>query len=130
MDPTTKKEPPWIENCETLHLLALEAQYLSFILDIEKEIRVLEHIIVCTNCFDSAKQLINEDFDDDWVRLFSKCSFELIRTSRPRYEDYEDHESFVSARISWRLEKLQSLAVDAEVELKNLQEELKKKILT
>lgn len=126
MDPTLKKEPPWIENCETLHLLSLEAQYLAFILDIEKELRFLEHILSCSKCFSYAKQLIYKDINEDWVNLFSKGSFELIRTSRPRYEDYKDPESFLSARISWRIERLANLIIDAEVELNNLQEKLKK----
>lgn len=128
MDSMLKKDPPWIENCETLSLLSLEAQYLAFILDIEKEIRFLEHILRCSKCFNHAKQLISNDSDTGWSNLFTKNTFEIIRTSRPRYEDYEDNESFLSARISWRLERLSNLIIDGEVELKNLQEELKKSL--
>ena len=128
MDPNLKTDPPWIKNCETLSLLSLEAQYLAFILDVEKEKRFLEHILRCSKCFNHAKQLICIDSNSSWVNLFNKNSFELIRTSRPRYEDYKDQESFLSARISWRLERLANLIIDAEVELKNLQEELKKSL--
>jgi hypothetical protein len=123
-----RSDPEWVGRCETLDLLSLEAQYLDFILDMEKEIRYLEHFLECPTCLSEAINLVDEEANDDWSRLFSRETTEIIRTGRPRFKDYDKNEAFVRARIFWRLDKLESLLIDAENEMENLQKELKKRL--
>ncbi len=115
------------EGCEQLWLLHMEADYIGFMVSIETEIRLLEHIGSCHTCMDKITEVSNQIRDpaDELEELFTvELSERLSGTPNsedcPRRNDFPDVDSYIKARIDWRVKKLKKLLSDAELELSHL----------
>jgi hypothetical protein len=125
------------EGCEPLWLLHMEADYIGFMVSIETEIRLLEHIGSCIVCIDKLSEVTNKVRDpaDDLEKLFAvnlpeKLADKPDSEDCPRRDDFPDADSYIKARIGWRVKRLKKLLSDAELELSHLsgriREEVKK----
>jgi hypothetical protein len=115
------------EGCEPLWLLHMEADYIGFMVSIESEVRLLEHIGSCRACMDKLAEVFREARDpaDELEELFAvdlpeKLAGEPGSEECPRRGDYPDSDAFIKARIGWRIKKLKKLLADAELELGHL----------
>jgi hypothetical protein len=128
------------EGCEPLWLLHMEADYIGFMVSIETEIRLLEHIGSCISCMNKLSEVSNKvrDPTDELEELFSvdlpeKLADKPDSEDCPRRDDFHDADSCIKARIGWRVKKLKKLLSNAELELGHLsgriREEAKKSTL-
>ena len=115
------------EGCEPLWLIHMEAEYIGFMVGVESEIRFLEHIHGCGVCRDhhadifTTKRDPSDELEETFaIDLPSKLGPENSNSKCPIKADYTDPNSFIEARIAWRLEKLHNLLADAELELGHL----------
>jgi hypothetical protein len=118
--------------CEVFRLLELRGEYTSFIVDLESELSSLRHIMECKLCGEEAKLMVNRVGGEDtwWSNLFSGTLPELLGDEHvsvepcPRLGDYGDLEAFIAARVSWRIQRVEGIRGDAEIELADLKDRL------
>jgi hypothetical protein len=111
-----------METCETVELLRIEGKYLYFIVELSTEIKILEHARKCEECREWIRNNIDgDDIHELYGNLFDTTVYDPIV---PKYSDYEDLESFVDGRIDWRIERLENLYENAEMELQDLRKRL------
>jgi hypothetical protein len=120
------------QDCEEFRLHELKGEYASFILDLESEANLLEHVLGCKRCRDSIRRLIEGGRGQDvwWGSLFNGELQSLLgeegvtftgRTGEcPRLRDYSDVDDFIEDRIRWRAKRLLEIRSYAEEELKAL----------
>ena len=120
------------EDCEPLTFLHMEAEYIGFMVSLESETRLLKHIRSCRGCKDKLAEIFTESRSpkDELDELFSTNLHEKLRgnlsmTDCPNRENYADADTFIEARIDWRLDKLGKILSDAELELAQLSERIK-----
>ena len=113
---------PYMETCEILELLRVEGNYLSFIVELNTEKKILKHVKKCEEC---RKWIINkidgDEIHEHFGKLFDTIVYDPIV---PKYSDYEDNDTFIDARITWRLERLEELLKNAEMELEKIGKKL------
>ena len=115
------------EGCEPLWLLHMEADYIGFMVSIETEIRLLEHIGSCRACMDKLAEVSNRvrDPDDELEELFSVDLPEKL-AGKPGSEgcsirdNYPVADAYIKARVDWRVKRLKKLLSDAELDLGHL----------
>jgi len=119
------------DNCEPLWLLAMEGEYISFLVSLESEKEILEHYLVCKKCRERLCNIIKQaESEDPLDEIFHRDLNQWIGASSnaskdcPKINDYTDSEAFIDARITWRLNVLRKLAADAELELGHLSERI------
>jgi len=111
-----------MEICETVELLRIEGKYLYFIVELSTEIKTLEHAKKCEECREWIRDNIDgEEIYELYGNLFDTTVYDPIV---PKYADYEDLDSFIDARINWRIERLDNLYENAEMELQDLKKRL------
>ena len=114
--------------CEVFRLLELRGEYESFIVDLESELAFLRHIAECKLCGEEAKTMVDREGGDDtwWSNLFSGTLPEILGEEQasvepcPRLDDYGDLEAFIAARVGWRIQRVEDIRGDAEIELADL----------
>jgi hypothetical protein len=117
---------------EVFRLLELREEYAAFIADLESELSYLKHFMDCKLCWEKAKIIVNRERGDDswWSNLFSRIFPEslgedqVLVESCPRLDDYSDLDAFIAARIRWRIQRVEGIRGDAEIELADLQNRL------
>ncbi len=107
-----------MEDCDALDLLWLEGRYLSFIVETNTELNILEHLEKCSAC--RVKIMNSIENDEKILGLGSLFQRGLGEEEIPSYGG--DPESFMDARITWRRAKLEALLRDAELELEGMRE--------
>jgi len=118
--------------CDVFRLLELRGEYESFIVDLESELAFLRHIADCKLCGEEAKTMVNREGGDDtwWSKLFSGRLPEILGEAQlsvepcPRLDDYGDLEAFIAARVRWRIQRVEGIRGDAEIELADLKDRL------
>ena len=118
--------------CETFRLLELRGEYESFILDLESELAFLRHIVECKICGEEAKMMVDREESEDtwWSNLFSGMLPENLgedpvsAESCPRLDDYGGQGAFIAARVRWRIQRIESIRGDAEIELTDIKDRL------
>ena len=117
---------------EVLRLLELREEYTSFIVDLESELAFLRHIADCKLCGEEAKMMVNRERGEDtwWSNLFSRVLPEILGEDQtsvepcPRLDDDGDLDAFIAARVRWRIQRVEGIRGDAEIELADLQDRL------
>ncbi len=86
------------EGCEPLWLLHMEADYIGFMVSIETEIRLLEHIDSCRACMDKLAEVSNKVRDpaDELEELFAVDLPEKL-ADKPGSEDCPIRDNFSDA---------------------------------
>ena len=127
-----KKFSALADDCEPLWLLHMEAEYIGFLVSVETEVRLLKHIHSCKACRDKIALVYSRERDpaDELEELFAiDLPEKLLNSSAvldcPRREKYPDADGYIEARISWRLDRLQTIISNAEIELKQLSTNIK-----
>ena len=118
--------------CDVFRLLELRGEYESFIVDLESELASLRHITECKLCWEKAKTMVNGEGSEDswWSNLFSGMLPETLGEDQlsvepcPRLDDYGDLEAFIAARVRWRIQRVEGIRDDAEIELADLKDRL------
>jgi len=118
--------------CEAFRLLELRREYESFIVELKSELAFLRHIVECKICGEEAKRMVDREESDDpwWSNLFSGMLPENLGEAQvsvepfPRLDDYEDLEMFIVARVRWRIQRVEGIQGDAEIELKDINDRL------
>jgi hypothetical protein len=118
--------------CEVFRLLELRGEYTSFIVDLESELSSLRHIMECKLCWEEAKMMVIHVGGEDtwWSNLFSGRLPEILGEDQvsvepcPRLDDYGDLDAFIAARVRWRIQRVEGIRGDAEIELADLQDRL------
>jgi len=118
--------------CDVFRLLELRGGYESFIVDLESELAFLRHIADCKLCGEEAKTMVDREGGDDtwWSKLFSGRLPEILGEAQlsvepcPRLDDYGDLEAFIAARVRWRIQRVEGIRGDAEIELADLKDRL------
>ena len=118
--------------CEVFRLLELRGEYESFIVDLDAELAFLKHIAECKLCGGEAKMMVNREGGDDtwWSNLFSGMLPETLGEEQvsvepcPRLDDYGDLEAFIAARVRWRIQRVEGIRGDAEIELADIKDRL------
>lgn len=120
------------EGCEPLWLIHMEAEYIGFMVGVESEISLLEHIRGCRVCRDRLADIFdaNREPADNLEETFAidlplRLGPGNSDSQCPVKIDYTDPDAFIEARIIWRLEKLRKLLHDAELELGHLSGRIK-----
>jgi len=114
--------------CEVFKLLELRGEYESFIIDLESELSFLRHIAECKLCGGEVKMMVNREGSDDtwWSNLFSGMLSENLGEEQasvepcPRLDDYGDLGAFIAARVRWRIQRVEGIRGDAEIELADI----------
>jgi hypothetical protein len=117
---------------EVFKLLELRGEYTSFIADLESELEFLRHITECKLCWEEAKMMVEgEGSEDTWrSNLFSEVLLEILGEDHvsaepcPCLDDYGDLDAFIAARVRWRIQRVEGIRGDAEIELADLIERL------
>ena len=117
---------------EVFRLLELREEYAAFIVDLESELAFLRHISDCKLCREEVKMIINRERVEDtwWSNLFSRGLPEILGEDQtsvklcPRFDDYGDLDAFVTARVRWRIQRVEGIRGNAEIELADLQDRL------
>jgi hypothetical protein len=129
-----KKFSALADDCEPLWLLHMEAEYIGFLVSVETETRLLEHIRTCSECRDKLAFIFNRERDpaDELEELFAIDLPEKLLTSStildcPIRGHFKDADDYIEARIKWRLDKLREIISNAEIELKQLSEKIREK---
>lgn len=120
------------EDCEPLTFLHMEAEYIGFMVSLESEMRLLKHIRSCRVCKDKLAGIFTEARtpEDELDELFATNLNEKLggnpsMTDCPAKMNYTDADTFIEARIDWRLNKLGKILSNAELELAQLSEKIK-----
>ncbi len=120
------------ENCEPLWLLAVESEYVGFLVSLESEKRVLEHIASCEDCRRRLRTVIEKaESEDELDEVFHRELNAWMGGSSsatincPLRDDFQDIDSYIDARITWRVGVLRELSNDAELELGHLSNRIK-----
>ncbi|MHA2176489.1 MAG: hypothetical protein ACXACP_04695 [Candidatus Hodarchaeales archaeon] len=117
---------------EVFRLLELREEYTAFIVDLESELAFLKHIEDCKLCREEAKMMVNSERGEDtwWSQLFSRWLPEIFGEDQtsvepcPCLDDYRDLDAFIDARVRWRIQRVEGIRGDAEIELADLQDRL------
>jgi hypothetical protein len=104
----------------------------SSIADLESELEFLRHITECKLCWEEAKMMVEgEGSEDTWrSNLFSEVLLEILGEDHvsaepcPCLDDYGDLDAFIAARVRWRIQRVEGIRGDAEIELADLIERL------
>lgn len=127
-----KKFSALAEDCEPLWLLHMEGDYIGFMVSVESEARLLRHVRGCRDCKAKLRLIHSGERSpiDELEELFSiDLPEKLLNSSSmldcPLKANYPDADAYVEARIDWRLNKLQDIIANAELELKNLSEKIR-----
>ena len=112
-----RQVPVWGGDCEAMRLLGLEGEYLSFLLDMEVELGLLRHVLGCSMCLETIKGQISGEGESD------------LGTIGELFDDamgvnVVDLDDLVERRISQRIEQLERLKKDADLELEDLRRNL------
>ena len=119
-------------DCESYILLELRGEYISFIIDLETELSILKHFLVCKRCRGYIKRFVEMKCknEDKWSKLFSRNQPAMIidnekitqikEGTQQKQERVEDNGSFIDERIKWRMTKIRNLIINAESELNDL----------
>jgi hypothetical protein len=118
--------------CEVFRLLELRGEYTSFLADLESELSFLRHLVECRLCGDEAKMMVDRVGGEDtwWSNLFSGRLPELLGEEHvsvepcPRLGNYGDLGAFIAARVSWRIQRVEGIQGDAEIELADIKDRL------
>ena len=117
------------DTCEDFSLLELSGKYRSFIIDLETELSLLKHIKECISCQETVRRIVLQEIIGDtwWKNLFSEALPKTLGEEQPfvepcpRRDDYNNLDSFIKARIKWRIQRVETLKEDAEIELSDIQ---------
>ena len=127
-----KKFSALAEDCEPLWLLHMEAEYIGFMVSVESEARLLRHVRGCDDCKKKLRLIHSGERNpaDELEELFSVDLPEKLLNSSsmldcPLKANYPDADAYIEARVDWRLDKLQTILQNAELELKNLSEKIR-----
>ncbi len=120
------------DNCENFNLLELNGKYRSFIIDLETELNLLRHIRDCRVCQDEVKNIVLQKKVGDiwWGNLFSETLPKALGEEQPfvdpcpHREDYNNLDLFITARIKWRIQRVETIKEDAKIELSDIQNRL------
>ena len=119
-------------DCESYILLELRGEYISFIIDLETELSILKHFLVCKRCRGYIKRFVEMKCknEDKWSKLFSRNQPAMIidnekitqikEGTQQKQERVEDNGSFIDERIKWRMTIIRNLIINAESELSDL----------
>lgn len=118
--------------CEGFRLLELRGEYESFIVDLESELAYLRHIVECKICGEEAERMVDREggVDTWWSNLFNGMLPKNLGEAQvsvepcPRLEDYGDLEAFIAARVGWRIQRVEGIRGDAEIELADIKDRL------
>jgi hypothetical protein len=81
---------------------------------------------------EEAKMKVNRERNEDtwWRNLFNRMLPEILGEDQatvepcPRLDDYGELDAFIAARVRWRIQLVESIRGDAEIELVDLQDRL------
>ena len=118
--------------CEAFRLLELRGEYESLIVELESELAFLRHIVECKICGEEAKMMVDREESDNtwWGNLFSGMLPEILGETQvsvepcPRFDDYSNLEGFITARVRWRIQRVEGIRGDAEIELADIKDRL------
>ena len=112
-----------METKDKIALFRLEEKYLCFLAELKTEKKMLNHIYKCEAC---RKWVVdNMDGDEiyiDFGKLFDTIVYDPIV---PKYVEFENLDNFIDARINWRLDRLDELIKNTEIELEKIELEEK-----
>ncbi len=119
--------------CEGFRLLELRGEYESFIVDLDSELAYLRHIVECEVCGEEAERMVDREGGGDtwWSNLFSGVLPENLGEDQvsvnpcPRRDDFGDLEAFIAARVGWRIQRVEGIRGDAEIELADIIDRLR-----
>lgn len=97
--------------CENFKLIGLEGEYTSFIVQLETELDLLDHILGCFNCMENLLEFTKGVLNP----YYEQFSF-LISG----YDNEIDPKSFIKTRINERIIQLNNLKETSICELRNL----------
>jgi hypothetical protein len=127
-----KKFSTLAEECEPLWLLHMESEYISFMVSLESEMRLLHHVRGCGECRAKIRLIYTGEREpnDELEELFAIDLQEKLQNSTsildlPLRVNHNDADAYIEARIDWRLAKLKTIITNAELELKNLSDKIK-----
>ena len=127
-----KKFSALSDDCEPLWLLHVESEYIGFLVSVETEARLLKHIQKCRACRDKLAPIFTKERDpiDELETLFAVDLPEKLLNSSamldcPVRDNYTNADDYIEARIKWRLDKLQTIIANAEIELKQIGSKIK-----
>lgn len=125
-----RRAPALAGDCEPLWLLHTESEYISFLVNLESEERSLRHLLTCSTCRDTLSKIFTGEREpiDELERLFSQDLPARLGNGYgcPEMRDFSQAGAFIDARVGWRLERLRKLRTDAELELGQLSEKIRK----
>ena len=105
-------------ECEALKLLGLEGEYASFLLGVESEMRLLSHVLVCEECRRGIAEHISG------ARTLELGALDEL-FSPLRGAPLDEVDAFIERRAKRRIEQLEAIRGDAELELEDLRRNLK-----
>jgi len=117
LDMGRKPVPVWGGDCETMKLLGLEGEYLSFLLDMEVELGLLRHVLGCNVCLGTIKERISGEGKNE-LGTIGELFNDAIGVN------VVDLDELVERRINQRIEQLECLKEDADLELEDLRRNL------
>ena len=109
--------PVWGGDCEAMKLLGLEGEYLSFLLDMEVELGLLRHVLGCNVCLGTIKERISGEGKNE-LGTIGELFNDAIGVN------VVDLDELVERRIRQRIEQLERLKEDADLELEDLRRNL------
>ncbi len=109
--------PVWGGDCEAMRLLGLEGEYLSFLLDMEVELGLLRHVLGCNTCLRTVKQRISGEGKSE-LGTIGVLFADVMGVN------VVDLDELVERRICERIEQLERLKEDADLELADLRRNL------
>ncbi len=109
--------PVWGGDCETMRLLGLEGEYLSFLLDMEVELGLLRHVLGCNMCLGTVKERISGEGKGELGAIG-------VLFEDAMGVNVVDLDELFERRINQRIEQLERLKVDADLELEDLRRNL------
>ncbi len=112
-----KLVPVWGGDCEAMKLLGLEGEYLSFLLDMEVELGLLRHVLGCNTCLGTVKERISGDGNGE-LGAIGELFDDAMGVNVVGLGE------LVERRINQRIEQLERLKVDADLELEDLRRNL------
>jgi len=122
------------EGCEPLWLLHMEAEYIGFMVSIESEMRLLEHIRSCRVCKDELAAIFiwSRSPEDELEELFAidlqeKLAGNPSIADCPVKGNYIEADGYIEGRINWRLNKLGKIMSNIELELNHLSGRIREK---
>jgi hypothetical protein len=109
--------PVWGGDCEAMRLLGLEGEYLAFLLDMEVELGLIRHVLGCDMCLRTIKERISGEGNGE-LGAIGELFDDVIASN------VVDLEELVERRIRQRIEQLERLKEDADLELEDLRRNL------